>query len=75
MIDVVLNKLYYYYYYIIYNICKAHIREKTMTIVLTVGGAHLRVFLGNSIFNPGTPGYRNTYKKNIFGDLFVTIYI
>ena len=28
-----------------------NIREETMTIVLIVGGAHLRVFLGNSILD------------------------
>ena len=28
-----------------------NIKEEPMTIVLTVGGAHLRVFLGNSILD------------------------
>ena len=28
-----------------------------------------------AMLNPGTPEYRNTYKKTFFCDLFVTIYI
>ena len=43
-------------YYVNTDWCKLSlinyiIREEPMTIVLSVGGAHLRVFLGNSILD------------------------
>ena len=37
--------------------------------------AHLENLYNILWLNPGTPENRNTYKKNIVCDLFVTIYI